>query len=131
MAKVVKIRFLGDKFQKGIPKERFIDIGRQRLWNHPRFKEQMDDGSYIRPFEFYEKHKDILKNKKLFIIEFVSELSGALSLSGDIKEPISILTPSLKKAGVKETEGILECPECDFIADKVIQMEIHLTEHGA
>jgi len=129
MTRQVKIRFLGDKFRKGIPQRRFIDVGRQRFWNHNRFPEQLEDSSYLRPLEFYEKNKDILSNKKIFVIEFLSEVSGALTPKGEPQEPVSILTPELEERGVIEIVGILACPDCTFITETVKQMGLHLIEH--
>jgi uncharacterized Fe-S cluster-containing radical SAM superfamily protein len=130
MAKQVKIRFLGSHFWKGIPKRRFIDVGKQRFWNYNRFPEQLEDSSYLRPIEFYEKNKDILSNRKIFVIEFLSEVSGALTPKGEPQEPISILTPELEEKGVLEIDGILACPDCTFITETAKQMGLHLIEHG-
>ena len=129
MAKQVKIRFLGDKFWKGIPRRRFIDVGGQRFWNYNRFPEQLEDSSYLRPLEFYEKNKDILSNKKIFVIEFLSEVSGALTPKGEPPQPVSILTPELEERGVIEIDGILACPDCNFITETAKQMGLHLIEH--
>jgi hypothetical protein len=125
--KQVKIRFLGEKFQKGIPRKRFIDIGGQRFWNWPKFPEQDADGAYIRPIEFYEKHKDILSNKSKFITEVISG-KATVNLTKQ-PEAKALLTPELAKQDVIEQDGLLYCPKCDFMTDDVQAMTTHLISH--
>jgi len=93
----VKIRFLGTKWWKGIPRQRWFDVAGQRFWNHCRFREQMPDASYVRSYEFYEQNKAIFDNAELFIItpltkEEVEKIPAIhLSLAGLMPGDIVVL----------------------------------------
>lgn len=131
MARKVKIRFLGANFYRGIPSKRFIDVGGERFWNYNRFKEQGENGTYIRPLAFFEKHKEILSDSRHFVIEFIDE-KKTTKLQPALPPTVVELTPDLVAKGVTEVEGILQCPQCDFISERGAEMGLHLIEaHGA
>lgn len=87
MAQKVQIRFLGMNWRKGIPKKRFIQIENERFYNYRRFPDQLPDASYIRDIEFYEKHKEILDNKEIFILGFVEEAEPNLLAPAEEEVP--------------------------------------------
>jgi hypothetical protein len=131
---MVNIRYLGKSLLRGQPKREFIDVGGQRFWNCRRFPEQNDDLSYTRPLEFYEEHKAILGNPRLFIVDIVTS-------TGEVKERVNTpyvpttveLAPELAEKGVVEVEGMFLCPACDFsiaaLGDANGRMKIHMVEH--
>ena len=69
-AEFVKIKFLGGESMTGLHERRKIVVGGHRFWNYRKFEEQTEDGSYIRPIDFYEKHKEVLSDQSKFIIKF-------------------------------------------------------------
>ena len=107
----VKIRYLGSDWWQGSPRQKFIKVGVDIFWNYCRFKEQDADASYTRPMEFYEKHKAILDNEKLFIIDFIEEAQSNESAIGE------------KEKTDENLEGI-----CQFCGMKIkVKKEQYLT----
>jgi hypothetical protein len=125
----VKIRFLGGEWTKGVPKRRQIMVGGNRFWNHKKFREQTDDGGYMRTLEFCVKHKEILSKKASFVLEYQNKRGDWIEFRFKDDDETSPLTTELAEKGVVEVEGKLLCPHCDYIDENTRRMALHMAEH--
>lgn len=104
MSEKVRIRFLGANWRKGIPLQRHINIGGQKLWNYRRFPEQLEDASYIRDIDFYMQNQKVLDDQKIFIVEFMEEGNAEYVETDDAGNDVPKEIPENIKGR--------ECPHC-------------------